>query len=253
MNRSWYPFYVGDYIRETAHLSMLEHGAYRLLIDHYMGTGHPIPKDTHKIYRICRATTRIERQIVLQIVCEFFVLQGDYYHNKRCDEEILKQLNYSNSQSAKAKIRHNLGISSADAKNQPASALPQSQPHLDTNSEGKEPSSSVSPERRKIDFDWSTGKFTGITQRFVLMWTESYPALDIAAQIRKMQSWQVSNPKLKKKDYLRFINSWLSKEQDRAGSRTINQPTFQSFEEKAKSKTDAAIEEARKRYDSKPS
>lgn len=137
---NWYPFYVGDYIRKTAHLSLLEHGAYRFLLDHYYATGNPITADKTKLYRICRARTPSERRAVDLVVGEFFVKivsptttesvieNVSLLQNKRCDREIDKVLKYKESQSAKAKLRHSHGTATA----QPARASPQPQPHIKT-------------------------------------------------------------------------------------------------------------------------
>lgn len=113
MAQSWYPFYVGDYARKTAHLSMLEHGAYRLLLDHYYATGEPLPDDNAKLYRICRARTPSERQSVLSTVAEFFTKDGTLLRSEKCDRVLSKQLNYSNTQSANAKQRHSHGKATA--------------------------------------------------------------------------------------------------------------------------------------------
>ena len=49
------------------------------------------------------------------------------------------------------------------------------------------------------------------------LWTELYPSVDIMQELRKMKGWIDSNPtKRKTKNGIkRFINSWLSREQDR--------------------------------------
>lgn len=49
------------------------------------------------------------------------------------------------------------------------------------------------------------------------LWTELYPSVDIMQELRKMKGWLDSNPtKRKTKNGIkRFINSWLSREQDR--------------------------------------
>lgn len=39
MSRPWMPMYWGDYLRDTKHLSLEEHGAYLLLIAHYWTHG----------------------------------------------------------------------------------------------------------------------------------------------------------------------------------------------------------------------
>lgn len=51
------------------------------------------------------------------------------------------------------------------------------------------------------------------------MWEETYPAVNVESELRKMIAWLDSNPvrRKTKKGIARFINSWLSKEQDRGG------------------------------------
>jgi len=41
----------------------------------------------------------------------------------------------------------------------------------------------------------------------------AYPGQDIAAEIRKMTAWLVANPQRKHKDYKRFIQAWLAREE----------------------------------------
>jgi predicted phage replisome organizer len=56
-----------------------------------------------------------------------------------------------------------------------------------------------------------------ISEEQIREWSSLYPAVDVNQQLRSMRAWSLSNPK-KKKTKLgvkRFINSWLSKEQDR--------------------------------------
>jgi len=43
--------------------------------------------------------------------------------------------------------------------------------------------------------------------------SSAYPDQDIAAQIRKMTAWLMANPKRKHKDYKRFIQGWLAREE----------------------------------------
>ena len=48
-------------------------------------------------------------------------------------------------------------------------------------------------------------------------WIELYPNVDVLQELRKMKGWANANPTKRKtrRGILRFINSWLSKEQDR--------------------------------------
>lgn len=54
----------------------------------------------------------------------------------------------------------------------------------------------------------------------VEQWSQLFPAVDIMQELRKMKSWLDSNPSRRKtkRGILRFVNSWLSKEQDKGGS-----------------------------------
>ena len=56
-----------------------------------------------------------------------------------------------------------------------------------------------------------------VTETDIDGWKELYPAVDVLQELRKMKGWADANPtKRKTKSGIkRFINSWLSKEQDR--------------------------------------
>lgn len=50
-------------------------------------------------------------------------------------------------------------------------------------------------------------------------WKEAYPAVDIEQELKKMAAWLNANPSRKKtrRGINRFINTWLSREQDKGG------------------------------------
>lgn len=54
----------------------------------------------------------------------------------------------------------------------------------------------------------------------ISMWSETYPAVDVRQELRKMAAWLDSNPTKRKtrRGIERFINSWLSRQQDRGGT-----------------------------------
>jgi uncharacterized protein YdaU (DUF1376 family) len=88
---AWYARYPGDYLRDTAHLSLTEHGAYGLLLDHYYSTEKPLPNNKDALYRICRALNDGERLAVDSVLAQFFRLSEDGYHNARADRELEKR------------------------------------------------------------------------------------------------------------------------------------------------------------------
>jgi uncharacterized protein YdaU (DUF1376 family) len=88
MSFPYYRWFPGDYARDTGHLTMLQHGAYRLLLDTYMATGKPIRGDLHALHRICGALSGEERQAVEFVLAEFFIQEGPVWRNFRCDREL---------------------------------------------------------------------------------------------------------------------------------------------------------------------
>lgn len=85
---NYYERHLGDYSKDTAHLTMIEHGAYGLLLDRYYGTEQGIPAD--QAHRIARARTKEEKAAVDIILAEFFQLIDGLWINKRAKEEIAK-------------------------------------------------------------------------------------------------------------------------------------------------------------------
>jgi uncharacterized protein YdaU (DUF1376 family) len=83
---NYYQRHLGDYARDTAHLSLLEHGVYTLLLDRYYATEQPIPAD--QAYRVARAKSKDEREAVDSVLAEFFTAENGLWINKRAQAEI---------------------------------------------------------------------------------------------------------------------------------------------------------------------
>ncbi len=83
---NYYERHLGDYARDAGHLTLLEHGAYTLLLDRYYTTEHGIPAD--QAHRICRARTRDEKAAVDTVLAEFFTLADGVLVNSRAEREI---------------------------------------------------------------------------------------------------------------------------------------------------------------------
>jgi uncharacterized protein YdaU (DUF1376 family) len=88
---NYYERFSGDYSRDTAHLSLAEHGAYTLLLDTYYATERALPASLEALARICRAMTNEERASVEAVANQFFPVGTDgQRHNARADIEISK-------------------------------------------------------------------------------------------------------------------------------------------------------------------
>lgn len=85
---NYYERHLGDYARDTAHLTMIEHGAYTLLLDRYYATEAGIPAD--QAHRVARARSKEEKQAVDAVLSEFFTLNEGVWIKGRVDEEITK-------------------------------------------------------------------------------------------------------------------------------------------------------------------
>lgn len=86
---NFYKRYLGEYARDTAHLTLMEHGAYTAMLDTYYATEKSLPADKGSLYRIAKAFNAAERKAVDKIADEFFPVNGDSTrHNKRADEEL---------------------------------------------------------------------------------------------------------------------------------------------------------------------
>jgi uncharacterized protein YdaU (DUF1376 family) len=85
---NYYERHLGDYARDAAHLSMLEHGAYVLLMDRYYVTEQGIPAD--QAHRVARARSADEQAAVDAVLGEFFTLAAGVWTKNRIEEEIAK-------------------------------------------------------------------------------------------------------------------------------------------------------------------
>lgn len=85
--------------------------------------------------------------------------------------------------------------------------------------------------KKKPKVELVGGKWIGITAELREAWSAAYGAVDLDEELRRSAVWCASNPmKAPKTQVARFINAWLSKEQNRAAMRSI--PTVRSIIEK---------------------
>ena len=85
---NYYEHHLGDYAQATAHLTMLEDAAYSRMLRWYYANEKPLPREIKQIERLIRAQSKPEKQAVLDVLNEFFVLAEDGWHQDRADREI---------------------------------------------------------------------------------------------------------------------------------------------------------------------
>ena len=101
----YYQWKIGDYRRDTAHLSHLEHGIYRTLIDTYMLNEAPLTGDIQELERKHNIKTKNEKQALLSVLNDFFKFENETFLHCRCDENISSFREKSKKASNSAKIR----------------------------------------------------------------------------------------------------------------------------------------------------
>ena len=84
----FYTRHLGDYARDTGHLTLIEQGAYTLLLDRFYATEKPFTE--REALQICRPRNKVERQAVHRILEDFFIKTSSGYVNKRALREIEK-------------------------------------------------------------------------------------------------------------------------------------------------------------------
>lgn len=101
----YYQFNIGDYRRDTFHLTLLEHGVYRQLMDSYYLNQKPLPADSAVVMRTHNARTKEEKAAVLAVLENFFILTDEGWFHKRCDQNITTFLekSYKARQSAESR------------------------------------------------------------------------------------------------------------------------------------------------------
>lgn len=84
----YYQHNIADYRKDTGHLTLLEHGIYRQLLDSYYL--HEKPIETKRVIRRLQIKTDDEKNALDAVLSDFFVLSecGEFYSHCRCEREI---------------------------------------------------------------------------------------------------------------------------------------------------------------------
>ena len=150
---NFYKRFIGDYQRDTGHLSMTEHGAYTLLLDTYYATGKPLPSDQVQIHRIIRAVSDDEKMAVSSILQQFWTETRHGWTNNRASIEIKKSKDFSEMQSKRVKGRYRNPTEPTPDAHPKATSHSHSQKEDLSLSKKKERSSSAAKEEKEPDLD----------------------------------------------------------------------------------------------------
>lgn len=109
---NYFEHHIGDYLKDTAHLSLLEHGIYRRLMDVYYTREEALPADCG---RLIGARSRDEKAALKAVLDEFFESAGEGWSHRRCDAEIARFKGKREKAKASADARWNKSERNANA------------------------------------------------------------------------------------------------------------------------------------------
>lgn len=84
----YFKLHINDYAQATAHLTLIEDAVYTRLLRKYYADEKPLPADVDRLQRLVGARSREEKAAVQTVLAEFFFRDGDFFRNKRADEEL---------------------------------------------------------------------------------------------------------------------------------------------------------------------
>lgn len=108
---------------------------------------------------------------------------------------------------------------------------------------GKNERKDTSVKKQKISFNFNKEIWENITNKDKSDWLEAYPSCDIDIELAQMKQWLISNPSKRKTNYRRFITNWLSRSQERGGTKK----SYQSEETKEQALREQKQREYRER------
>ena len=82
----FYQRHIGDHMKDTCHLSILEHGVFNLLLDRFYASEKPMTRQ--EAFGVVRPTTKAEREAVARVLTEMFIATKEGYVNVRALQDI---------------------------------------------------------------------------------------------------------------------------------------------------------------------
>jgi len=82
--------HIKSHLKQTAHLTRLEHGAYFLLMMNYWGTGHPLNSDDERMARIVSLTLHQWLKI-RDAIAPFFVIEDGLWRHIELDDQLARR------------------------------------------------------------------------------------------------------------------------------------------------------------------
>ena len=219
----YYQFNIGDYRRDTAHLSHLEHGIYRSLIDTYMLEESPLPGDMKELERKHLIRTSNEKKALRNVLKDFFKFDNSMFLHSRCDEDIISYRDKSLKASKSAKKRWEKDANAVRT-------------HSEGNANHKPLTNNHKPLTNKKTKGFSKPTITELVDAFAGKVTDSGHQAGLFLCHYESNGWRVGKNSMK--SWQHAVTNWIS--------RSKQNGTGQQFGQKAVSKSERRDEAARR-------
>lgn len=153
---NFYRHNIGDYRRDTHHLSLLEHGIYRQMLDQYYLDENPLPLDEKALMRSLCVRSADEVQAFKNVLQDFFEETKNGYVHKRCEVEIQKIYDKSEKARKSAKRRW----SKENQEDKDVDNADGMRTHSERNANGMLPSNPVTHNPRERSISAHSGQYT---------------------------------------------------------------------------------------------
>ncbi len=208
------PFYTGDYRRDTQHLSMMEHGAYMLMLAHCWDLRGPLPLDERRVFGICNARSNEEMGAVRHILAEFFTRMDDGHYNRRIQLEIERADALSSKRSsagrkgydAKAKLLTR-DMFQANAEQEPLPPPPHSPPEIQEKGQGSRYAKASRMTLKSLPASWAA-------------WAaEDFPGVSASQAFQRFRDYWIAIPGAKgtKLDWFATWRNWIRRDNPNRG------------------------------------
>lgn len=193
MSLPYLPLYIDDFEAATAHLTMLEDGAYnRLLRLCWRSPGCKLPNDEAWIIRKMRATSEAEKAAVFAVLAEFFTRGRGKVWSKRLLSEHL-QISVSRQRRKEAGKSGGLAKAQKNKDKEPSNAVallkqPEPEPYSSVEANAS-PGADAPPDPDRLMFDSgrallvSAGKSPDQAGRILGKWRKDHGAEAVIAAI----------------------------------------------------------------------
>ena len=179
----YYQYNIADYRKDTSHLSLLEHGCYRQLLDQFYLDEKPLPFDEDKLFRLFNARTEDEKTAIKNVLKDFWTKTEDGYVQGRSKTEIELYKDRLETASKSAKKRWDKG-------SMPTQCQPNANPLLTTNHKpitiNQEPLTNINT-LGDFDLFWSAYPKKIGKQTAIKVWNKIRPDINV---VLKALAWQ---------------------------------------------------------------